>query len=89
MVSKATQYSNWPGVMVSFEKDQKKYDKLFEYEAKKVVHAVPRLSKDEVALLEAMKTEAKPPPSPLPSPPSSPSVPCSVDMDSSWLYGFV
>ena len=60
-------------------------------ESKKVVHAVPRLSKDEVALLEAMKTEAKPPPSPPPSPPSPPSVPCRVDMDSSWLYmyGFV
>ncbi len=73
----------------SFEKDQKKYDKLFEYESKKMVHAEPRLSKDEVALLEAMKTEAKPPPSPPPSPPSPPSVPCSVDMDSEWLYGFV
>ena len=35
----------------SFEKDQKLYDKLFEYEAKQVVHAQPRLSKAEVALL--------------------------------------
>ena len=43
----------------SFEKDQKKYNQLFEYEAKKVVEGVPRLSKDEAALLEAMKP--KPP----------------------------
>ena len=60
----------------SFEKDQKKYDKLFEYEAKKVVHY-------------REGPEAKPPPSPPPSPPSPPSVPCSLDMGSSWLYGFV
>ena len=39
----------------SFEKDQKKYDKLFEYEAKKVVQGVPRLSKEAVALLEVMQ----------------------------------
>ena len=91
----------------SFEKDQKKYDKLFEYEAKKVVHTVPRFSKaeiarlqelsrratplseEEAAVLEACRIEAKPPPSPPPLPPSPPAVPCSVDMDSSWLYGFV
>ena len=36
----------------SFEKDQRKYDKLFKCESKKVVHAEPRLSKDQVALLE-------------------------------------
>ena len=92
----------------SFEKDQKKCDKLFEYESKKVVHTVPRFSKaeiarlqelssgagyplneEELAVMEACRTEAKPPPSPPPSPPSPPSVPCSVDMDASWLSGFV
>ena len=29
----------------SFEKDQKKYDKLFEYEAQQMVFAEPRISK--------------------------------------------
>ena len=29
----------------SFEKDHKKYDKLFEYEAEQMVHAEPRISK--------------------------------------------
>ena len=71
----------------SFEKDQKKYDKLFEYEASKVVQGVPRLNKEEVAMLEAMKP--KPPASPPPGPPTEPAVPCSVDMDSEWLVGFV
>ena len=47
------------------------------------------LSEEEVAVLETCRTETKPPPSPPPSPPSPPEVPCSVDMDSSWLYGFV
>ena len=73
----------------AFEKDQKKYDELFQYEAKKVVHTLPRLSKEEAALLEALKTEAKPPPSPPPSPPSPPAVPCYVDTGSSWLVGYV
>ena len=67
----------------SFEKDQKKYDKLFEYEAKKVVQGVPRLSKEGAAMLEAM--QPKPPSSPPPGPPSKPPVPCSVDMGSEWL----
>ena len=71
----------------SFEKDQKKYDKLFEYEAKKVVQGVPRLSKEEAAMFEAMK--AKPPASPPPGPPTESAVPCSVDMGSEWLTGFV
>ena len=47
------------------------------------------LSEEGRALLEAMRIEAKPPPSPPPSPPSPPAVPCSVDMDSEWLSGFV
>ena len=72
-----------------FEKDQKKYDKLFEYEAKKVVHTLPRLSKDEVDLLEALKAEARSTPEPEPKPKVVEPKPCSVDMDSLWLYGFV
>ena len=65
-----------------FEKDQKKYDKLFEYEAKQVVHALPRLSKAEVALLEALRTEVRPTPKPEAKPEVVEPKPCSVDMSS-------
>ena len=77
----------------SFEKDQKKYDQLFEYEAKKVVQGVPKLTKDpgllkKAALLKGLrpKPSSGTPPGP---PPSQPSIPCSVDMGSEWLTGFV
>ena len=85
----------------SFEKDQKKHDKLFEYEAvprfskaeiarlQELSRRATPLSEEEAAVLEACRIEAKPPPSPPPSPPSPPTVPCSVDMDSEWLSGFV
>ena len=62
----------------SFEKDQAKYDKLFEYEAQKVVKSAPRIPK-----------ALRPPPSSgtPPGPPSS--QPTSVDMGSTFLTGFV
>ena len=60
---------------------------MTEYEASKVVQGVPRLNKEEVAMLEAMKP--KPPASPPPGPPTEPAVPCSVGMGSEWLTRFV
>ena len=64
----------------SFEKDQKLYDKLNQYEAKQVIHAQPRLSK-------AVRPTPLPY-GPLPKPELLPST-YSVDMGSTWLYGFV
>ena len=54
-----------------------------------MVHTLPRLSKDEVDLLEALKAEARSTPKPEPKPKVVEPKPCSVDMDSLWLYGFV
>ena len=66
----------------SFEKDHKKYDKLFEYEAEQMVHAEPRIS-------NAVRP-ARLPYGPLLKPPeaASPSS-YSLAMDSGWLSNFV
>ena len=66
----------------SFEKDPKKYDKLFEYEAEQMVHAEPRIS-------NAVRP-ARLPYGPLLKPPeaASPSS-YSLAMDSGWLSNFV
>ena len=74
----------------SFEKDQKKYDQLFEYEAKKVVKGVPRLTKDPGLLKKAALLKGlRPQPSSGTPPGPPPSQPTSVDMGSEWLTGFV
>ena len=65
-----------------FEKDQKKYDELFEYGAKKVVHAQPCCRISKAVRLTRLPYGPLPKPEPLPST-------YSVVMGSTWLYGFV